>query len=61
MLSKEQIKTISEISANVGHIFFASVALPYWLNPQGLTNFLMVLTGLFMAFWFWTASVKLTK
>ncbi|OIO46376.1 hypothetical protein COU05_01860 [bacterium (Candidatus Gribaldobacteria) CG10_big_fil_rev_8_21_14_0_10_37_21] len=61
MLSKEQTKAISEISANVGHIFFGSVALPFWLKPQGLSGILMVFTGLFIAICFWVASIKLIK
>ena len=61
MLSKDKVKAIADIFASVGHVFFGSVALPFWLEPKGASSILMVLTGLFIAICFWIVSVNLTE
>jgi len=43
--------------ANLGHIFFASVALPFWLALKNPSDFLVVIFGIFVAICFWVISI----
>lgn len=61
MFITEQIRTISGIFANLGHIFFASIVLPFITTPQSANNILLILSGFSIAVMFWIISVTLIK
>lgn len=60
-LSFEQLKTISSISVNLGHIFFASMVIPSLILPNTQTDPWLVPWGILLTISSWLASLVVVK
>ncbi len=55
-MSSEQIKTVSGIFANLGHIFFASIVIPFVVSPAD-GNMILIFFGVATALLMWSISI----
>lgn len=60
-LSSEQVKVVSGIFANLGHIFFASGVLPFLFPGIAPKSSLTAFIALIIALFCWWLSVSLVK
>jgi len=57
-LTSEQIKVVSGIFANLGHIFFASIVIPFILGPPKThVDIWLVLFGVSAALSLWSVGI----
>lgn len=59
ILSSSRLEILSEISRDIGQVFFASVFIGPFFNE--LLNWPLVISGLILSLIFWSISLFLTK
>jgi hypothetical protein len=59
-LTSEQIKVVSGIFSSLGHIFFASIVIPFIGLSEMPENISLILFGVLVAMSLWTISIVLS-
>ena len=57
--SLTQLNHLAGILSNIGHIFFASMVIPFLLSP--IINIKLIIYGGWLAIFFWICSLSLLK
>ena len=60
-MSREQIKTLSEILADLGQVSIASVVIPFVIPTFSKDAIMTIIIGTLLALLFWTLSILLVK
>lgn len=61
VLTKTQLKSLSEISADIGQVFFASAVVTPLVSGLEAEKLPVILSGLVGSFTFWLLSVLFVK